>query len=276
MAGRFKLSEERERLLKDGIDLIVLSNCPESWQASRKKKSMGNKGCGQMQSIVYAWIAGLGEDPRLRAPLEDAATHLKEAIDKKMVIDYVTKTGNRPHPEYEALDHNQCAIIAYWLKGDLESIPEFARRAMEWYRIYMDCDYDWGGKAATPGQRRKDCGNYLLYCINAREFAEGMRYFEELAAPVGGRNPPMPRLARLAYRICKARLNDESLDEKFLKEGERLLEKNMDDTWLFYGRSVEAAFWIKAIYYDAGFVSTPQEAFGRARAILEKCEQAAT
>ena len=90
----------------------------------------------------------------------------------------------------------------------------------------------------------------------------GLKIYE--AAGMKARMEPANSPVRFGHWACRHLVNRGARDETFVSRGRDMLTANLLPRFYEGGDSIQAALWLKAIYFDSGVVQTPEQAFAKA------------
>jgi hypothetical protein len=129
---------------------------------------------------------------------------------------------------------------------------------------------DWQVVALVDGElapdvrasRRYQIGLHFATALAADAPFFGLKIYEAagMKSPMGPATIP----ARFGHWACQHLLGDGMRDETFVARGRDMLRENLLPRFYGGGNLIEAALWLKAIYFDSGVAQTPEQAFARA------------
>jgi len=129
---------------------------------------------------------------------------------------------------------------------------------------------DWQVVALVKGElapdvrasRRYQMSLHFATALAADAPLLGLKIYEA----AGMRAPMRPATSpiQFGYWACRHLLGDGTRDETFVARGKAMLTANLVPLFLASGGTIEAALWLKAIYFDSGVVQTPEQAFAKA------------
>lgn len=129
---------------------------------------------------------------------------------------------------------------------------------------------DWQLVALVKGEdapevrasRRAQMSLHLATALAADAPLLGVKNYEDagMKSPMGPATSPV----RFGYWACRQLLGDGTRDEAFVARGEAMLTANLLPIFFAAGNMIEAALWLKIIYFDSGAVQTPEQAFAKA------------
>lgn len=110
--------------------------------------------------------------------------------------------------------------------------------------------------------RREFMSGHLAGALAADAPLIGLKIYE--AAGMKPRMEPPPSPVPFGHWACRHLVNRGTRDETFVSRGRDMLTANLLPRFYEGGDIVQAALWLKAIYFDGGVVQTPEQAFAKA------------
>jgi hypothetical protein len=92
--------------------------------------------------------------------------------------------------------------------------------------------------------------DYMAFCVQAGRYAEGIEMYERLVGvkKIGLGKVLKPR--EYAYGVCLQQVRGEYDEQALFEAGRRMLQANLEETWLGGGQGIRAATWLKIVYWD--------------------------
>lgn len=186
-----------------------------------------------------SWIESEPE-PDLRIYREQGFTHegwLDSLYDWRQALG-LCKWLSRGHRAFSDLTS---AAVADWQVLELAS-PELAAQARASRRNYMD--------------------DHLAVALAADAPLIGLKIYE-----ASGMKPPMDSATspvRFGLWACRHLVDRGTRDQTFVSRGRDMLTANLLPRFYEGGDVVQAALWLKAIYFDSGVAQTPEQTIARA------------
>lgn len=105
---------------------------------------------------------------------------------------------------------------------------------------------------------------YLANCIQCGEFERGVALYESAGGNININPKRIKSTLKFGYWVCKQKSQGIEIPIiEYISTGERVLRHHLNDPlhggWLAYGQSVNAAIWLKIVYWDSGTIKTPLE-----------------
>lgn len=117
-------------------------------------------------------------------------------------------------------------------------------------------------KFEARASRRNFMSDHLAGALAADAPLIGLKIYE--ASGMKPRMEPPPSPVPFGYWACRHLVDRGTRDEAFVSRGRDMLTANLLPRFYAGGDIVQAALWLKAIYFDSGVVQTPEQAFVKA------------
>lgn len=204
------------------------------------KLPMGNVACGELSYVISAWLVGL------HAELEPVLCRSIEWIDKAIAED--EKFGSDPNTHRTTL--HWARAISGWLESgqNLEGEWDAAR-------VYEEARWRYEMRP-WPAQEiiKSGLDDYMAFAYQGGEhndgFEAGIEMYERWTAnsePVSLSKILKPR--EFGYALCLHRTARQQFDKvELFKAGCKMLQANLQGTWLGGGQFIRAATWLKIVY----------------------------
>lgn len=116
--------------------------------------------------------------------------------------------------------------------------------------------------ARSRASRRNYMDVHLAGALAADAPLIGLKIYD--AAGMKGPMEPATSPVRFGHWACRHLVDRGKRDEIFVSRGREMLTANLLPNFYRRGDLVQAALWLKAIYFDSGVVQTPEQAFAKA------------
>jgi hypothetical protein len=135
------------------------------------------------------------------------------------------------------------SALGLWLRDGI-NVPQ----AWGTTRYYCDSALKNGNYSAyeTKTDRLDD---YMAFCFQAQEYERGIAEFERHS---GGRPRALNRTLaprHIGYALCLHHARGLFGADELLKAGRRMLQAHLEEGWLGSGQAIEAATWLKIVYW---------------------------
>jgi hypothetical protein len=197
---------------------------------------IGNFASCDISDVVGAWLVGLQAE--IAPTIHRAVTWLDRAIQDD------ERFG-------ESQDYHRQTLR--WARALGKWMEHGTQDAEDWAAAMRHEEASWSGaqRPVPPKQiiqNRLD--DYMAFSVQAACYERGIETYERLA---GAKKPSLGKTLKprhFAYAIC-LRQQQGAYDEQALFEaGRKMLQANLEETWLGGGQSIRAATWLKIVYWD--------------------------
>jgi hypothetical protein len=215
------------------------------------KRPMGNIASHELEDVISAWLVGLHRE------IEPVIARSLEWIDKAIAED-----------EEFGVDPNGHRTTLHWAKGIGEWLRDETLWEGEWYmaRIFQEARWRYE-KRPWPMHEiiKSGLDDYLAFAFLAgapedtENYEAGIEMYERWtgkSGPVSLSGTLKPR--ELGYALCLHWSGRQSFDEEALFEaGRKMLQANLQETWLGGGQCIRAATWLMIVYWHRDRTLTP-------------------
>lgn len=230
-----------------------------------KNRPMGNVAASEIGTVVKAWLVGLHREinPLIRRSNEWLDRAIKE--DEKL----------GPDPNAHRTTLHWARAIGGWFEdvGEYKGEWDSSRRYEEsrWYYEKRP----WSAKEIV----NSGLDDYMAFAFQGSEddgcFQAGIDMYERWT----GKNGPVsiskvlkPR--EFGYALCLHRACKQQFDEEDLfKAGRKMLQANLQETWLGGGQMIRAATWLKIVYWHHDKTLTPLQTILKAYDDMPKVQK---
>lgn len=219
--------------------------------------SRTNHSMGRVCDFVGGYLVGLSKE-------------LKPAVEK-----HIAWMESEPEPDrtiylesgliYEGwleslYDWRQALGLCKWLGRGHSAFADLTSAAVADWQVM-----ELASPALTfeaRASRREFMSDHLAGALAADAPLIGLKIYE--AAGMKPRMEPPPSPVSFGHWACRHLVDRGTRDETFVSRGRDMLTANLLPRFYGGGDIVQAALWLKAIYFDSGVVQTPEQAFAKA------------
>lgn len=207
--------------------------------------------------FVDGYLVGLSRELR---PLVEKHVAWMESEPEPDLVTY-TKQGFTYEGWLDSLkDWRQALGLCKWLGRGHRAFSELtAAAAADWEVLELASS---ALVADARASRRSYMDDHLALALAGDVPLIGLRIFE-----AAGMKPPMAAATspvRFGHWACRHLVDRGTRDQTFVSRGRDMLTANLLPRFYERGDVVQAALWLKAIYFDSGVVQTPEQAFAKA------------
>ncbi len=213
---------------------------------------------GRSGEFVNGYLVGLSTE--LRPLVEKHVAWMESEPEPDLVI--YTEQGFTYEGWLDSVhDWRQALGLCKWLCRGSRSFSELtAAAAADWQVLEL-------ASPALADQARASRRNYmddhLALALAADAPLIGLKIYEAagMKTPMEAATSPV----RFGHWACRHLVDRGTRDQAFVSRGREMLNANMLPRFCEGGGDlVQAALWLKAIYFDSGVAQTPEQTFARA------------
>lgn len=236
--------QERKRLQDRGI-ARELDKQVETFAADA---AIGSSARRMLDNTVYGWIVGL------RAEMQPVLLKAREWLEASIAKG---EAFGDP-PAYFAMLREAAHALALWM------IEGRSDRAA-WLGILDLHEKAWAeirAKRAFPDSEALEdyAGPYLRDCIQAQAWERGTAAYESFGGKKITDAAEIRSEAEFGYWACRNREPKRKVTGAYIGAAKRVFGQGRMEDWLDRGHVLEAACWLKTIYWESGVARTPEDA----------------
>jgi hypothetical protein len=208
-----------------------------------QKKPMGNYGIFGISIVISSWLVGLHTE--LDNKLPEYISWIDKAFERNEKLG-VSIAQYHTHL-YSA------RALGKWLLDGTNDTKDWENAYISLEKWWQEGCYGSKGIIATEG-----LDDYMAYAYQAEKYEEAIAMYEKLRgkSPISLSQTLSPR--KLAYAHCLNKLGIKSFDEeKLFEAGRKMLQWNLEGEWLGRGGRMNAAIWLKIVYWHKDKSLTP-------------------
>ncbi|MEI7867578.1 MAG: hypothetical protein WCI11_06780 [Candidatus Methylumidiphilus sp.] len=207
---------------------------------------VGNAAVLNLPTVIYGWLCGLQNE--VQPLLAKYTAWLENAIERE------EHCGDES-PAYSSMWRLEAYALCNWLAGN-ESIKPIYQNIMREHGKYLD-ELAKLGNLSAKEVKMPSLNDYLRNCFQAGEFATGVDVYESLEGKKPYLSSEEMTEIEFGYWACCQRLDKNWSANKHAEVGSILLQKHLEYDWLEEGQVIQAASWLKMVYWDSGLIRTP-------------------
>lgn len=214
-----------------------------------EKRPMGNVAACELGTVLKAWLVGLHEE------IKPVIRRSNEWLDRSIKED--EKFG--PDPNSHRVTLHWARAIGGWLENGADSEGEW-----DLARIFEEARWRYEKRPWSANEIVKSgLDDYMAFAYQGGEHDDGFLAGIDMYERWTGRSGPVdlskvltPR--EFGYALCLHRACQQQFDEDDLfNAGRKMLQANLQETWLGGGQMIRAATWLKVVYWHHEKSHTP-------------------
>ena len=219
--------------------------------------SRTNYSVGRVGDFVGGYLVGLWRE--LKPTVEKHTAWMESEPEPDRVV-YI-ESGLTYEGWLDSLyDWRQALGLCKWLGRGHHAFAELTSATVADWQVMELASPALASQARAS--RREFMGDHLAGALAADAPLIGLKIYE--AAGMKARMEPATSPVRFGHWACRHLVNRGARDETFVSRGRDMLTANLLPRFYEGGDSIQAALWLKAIYFDSGVVHTPEQAFAKA------------
>ncbi|MFZ6768535.1 hypothetical protein ACO0LM_15865 [Undibacterium sp. Di26W] len=213
-------------------------------------RPMGNVAQHMLSDVVSAWLVGQDEQ------VGNIIPRSLQWIDKAFERD-----------EKFGIDQNGYLTSLYWTKAVGEWMLDGVNSEGLWdnARIFEEARWRYEKRPWPTNEIIKSgLDDYMAFAYQGGEYNDGFEagvdMFERWTGQKGVSLSKILKPREFAYALCLHRLARQQFDEnELLEAGRKMLQANLQETWLGGGQYLRAATWLKIVYWHFADSLSPLE-----------------
>jgi hypothetical protein len=212
-----------------------------------EKKYPGSAADGDLDAIIRGYLVGLQNhfDPVLPRVI----SWLDKAIAGEESLGTLNFHQERLH---------RARGIASWLKDSINQVEDWRAAGLR------NLAYKKGELANPKSPNTRTFGttyldDYMGYAFQAGEYEAGIAEFEKYHGPQDLKLKNIMTPKALGYILCLHKVRGRGSPEEMMEAGRKILKLNLDRNWLSAGATLNAAMWLKIVYWHADPSLSPLE-----------------
>jgi len=222
------------------------------WYMERSYDSsmpMGNVAASQIETVIKACLVGLHNE------INPVIHRSNEWLDRAIQED--EKFGPDPNAHRRTL--HWARALGGWLEDGWDDEGEWDSA-----RVYEEARWRYEKRPWPTNEIVKSgLDDYMAFAYQGGEHDDGFQAGIDMYERWTGKSGPIslskvlkPR--EFGYALCLHRTCQQQFDEEDLfKAGRRMLQANLQETWLGGGQMIRAATWLKIVYWHHDETLTP-------------------
>ncbi|WP_287019609.1 hypothetical protein [Herbaspirillum sp.] len=213
-----------------------------------ENRPMGNVAVSEIGTVVKAWLLGLHNE------VSPIIHRSNEWLDRAIKED--EKFG--PDPNAHRTTLHWARAIGGWLEDGWNYEGEWDAA-----RIFEEARWRYEQRPwSTHEIVKSGLDDYMAFAYQGGEyddgFEAGIEMYERWTGKTGVTLSKTLKPRDFGYALCLHRTARQSFDEKDLfKAGCKMLQANLQDTWLGGGQFIRAATWLKIVHWHNDETLTP-------------------
>lgn len=213
-----------------------------------ENRPMGNVAASEIGTVIKAWLVGLDHE------IQSLITRSLQWIDKAIGID-----------EEFGPDINAHRATLHWAKALGEWMDTSWDSEGEWdlARVYEEARWRYEQRPWSAHEVVKSgLDDYMAFAYQGGEHDDGFEAGIEMYQRWMGKTEVSLSKALkprdFGYALCLHRTATQQFDEDdLLKAGRKMLQANLQETWLGGGQYIRAATWLKIVHWHYDQTLTP-------------------
>jgi len=237
------------------------------WQLETQydpKRPMGNIAKSDLSDVISAWLVGL------QGEIAPVLPRSLQWIDKAIEND-----------EEFGPDINAHRTALHWAKALGEWMDTGWNSEGEWgaARVYEEARWRYEKRPwSTHDIVKTGLDDYMAFAYQSGEHDEGFESGIEMYQRWSGKREILLSSALkprdFGYALCLHRTARQEFDEdELFKAGRKMLQANLQKTWLGGGQYIRAATWLKIVYWHNNETLTPLQTVLKAYENMPKVPQ---
>ena len=208
-------------------------------------------------SFVDGYLVGLSEE--LKATIEKHVIWMESEPEPDRLIYF--DAGHAEEVWRDAVyEWRQLLGMCKWLgRGDRAFDDLTAAMATDWQGLEL-------ASALLATEVRATRCNFMSFHLAGALAADapliGLKIYEGARMQHRQSNLPIPR-TQFGHWACQHLVGGRTRDETFVANGRAMLAASLLPKFYQEANMIEAALWLKAIYFDSGVAQTPEQAVAR-------------
>jgi hypothetical protein len=219
--------------------------------------SRTNHSVGRVCDFVGGYLVGLSRE--LKPAVEKHIAWMESEPEPDRAIYMESGLGYEGWLE-SLYDWRQALGLCKWLGRGHRAFADLTSAAVADWQVM-----ELASPALTfeaRASRREFMSGHLAGALAADAPLIGLKIYE--AAGMKPRMEPPPSPVPFGHWACRHLVDRGTRDETFVSRGRDMLTANLLPRFYEGGDIIQAALWLKAIYFDSGVVQTPEQAFAKA------------
>lgn len=197
-------------------------------------KPIGNYADIDLHSVAYSWLVGLHQE--MAPVIPRALGWLDQAIERREVMG--------PSAAFHQMQLHWARAMGKWMLHGQNA-------ADDWFQaLYLEQAY-WQDEPNTAAWTVAHClDDYMAFAVQAGRYAEGINTYERLVGAKKLSPSKIRKPGEYAYALCLQQGQGLFNEQDIFEAGRRVLQANLEDSWLGRGQSLRGATWLKIVYWD--------------------------
>ena len=214
-----------------------------------ENRPMGNVAASELGMVVKAWLVGLHNE------INPVIQRSNQWLDRSIEED--EKFG--PDPNAHRTTLHWARAIGGWLENGVNDEGEWNLA-----RVFEEARWRYEKRPWSTNEIVKSgLDDYMAFAYQGGEHDDGFQAGIDMYERWTGKSGPVslskvlkPR--EFGYALCLHRTCQQQFDETDLfKAGRKMLQANLQETWLGGGQMIRAATWLKIVYWHYDEPLTP-------------------
>lgn len=222
------------------------------WQLDTQydpKRPMGNVAQSDLSDVIAAWLVGL------YCEISPVLPRSLQWIDKAIEDD--EKFG--PDPNAHRTTLHWARAIGGWMDDGVDNEGEWDNA-----RVYEEARWRYEKRPWSTNEIVKSgLDDYMAFAYQGGEHNDGFQAGIDMYERWTGKSglvslSKVLKPREFGYALCLHRTCRQQFDEEDLfKAGRKMLQANLQETWLGGGQMIRAATWLKIVYWHHDKTLTP-------------------
>jgi hypothetical protein len=218
---------------------------------------MGGVAYHETGDVVRAWLVGLDKE------MEPVIVRILEWLNRAVDLDERFGDG----PDFYQRNVRWARALVFWMQNGVNVLQEWDAA-----RHYCDAAVQ-RGSYSRHSIRTNRLDDYMAFCFQAQQYERGIAEFERHS---GGRPLALNRTLaprHIGYALCLHHVRGQFTPDELFKAGRRMLQAHLEEDWLGSGQAIEAATWLKIVYWHRDPSLTPLQTILKAYDDMPKVQR---